>query len=339
MTTSPRSETVPGWLRVRELMTTGLLAQAVTVLCDLGVPEALITPRDVVALAKEVDADPEGLVPFLRAGCAAGVLDEPEPKVFVLTELGQVLRADHPESVRLLCSLTGREEFHRTWANALHSARTAEPGFPIAYGKPFFDYMKATPEFAALFDRAMASSAAVDNLLSGYSFDGARHVVDVGGGRGAMLTAILTRYPHLRGTLVELPHVAEAAREVFAKAGVTDRVTVVPGSFFDPIPEDGDRYLLSRVVGNWNDADSVRILRGVRAAMDADDRLVIVGNVPSGNDRTNYPRQLDLYMFVLLGARLRDYDEYEVLLREAGFTPTGMTNFPDSESVIEAMPA
>lgn len=338
MTQAPHSDAVPAWLRVRELMTTGLLAQAVTVLCDLGIPEVLSAPRSVADIAKEVDADPEALVPFLRAACAAGVVEESQPKVFALTDLGAVLREDHPESVRLLCSLTGREEFHRTWAHSIHSARTGEPSFAVPHGVPFFDYMKSNPDFASLFDRAMTSSAAVDNLLSGYSFAEARHVVDVGGGRGKMLSAVLADNPHLRGTLVELPHVAEAAGAVLADAGVVERATVVPGSFFEPLPSGADHYLLSRVVGNWNDEDAVRILLRVREAIPADGRLVIVGNVPSPADRTNYPRQLDLYMFALLSARLRDYDEYEVLLAAAGFRAVEMANFPDSESVITAVP-
>ena len=151
-----------------------------------------------------------------------------------------------------------------------------------------------------------------------------------------MLAAVLQRHPGLRGTLLDLPHVVDAARPVLEEAGVADRVTLVPGSFFDPVPSSGDVYLLSRVIGNWNDADSLRILRNVRSAMDGEDRLVIVGQTPSVNDRTNYPRQLDLYMFALLGARLRSYEEYEELFEQVDLAAVGWSNFPDSESVIEA---
>jgi hypothetical protein len=338
VTVSNAVEPVPASLRVRELMTTGLLAQAVSVLCDLGVPDFMNTPRTNVELALEVGADADGLVPFLRAACAAGVMAESAPKVFELTELGGVLRSDVPGSVRKMCSLTGREEFNRTWANATHSARTGEPSFPVAYGMSFFEYMKTNADFAALFDAAMVSSAAVDNLLAGYDFSTARHVVDVGGGRGAMLAAVLRLHPHLHGTLVETPHVAAGAHAVLDVAGVADRTTVIPGSFFEPIPEDGDVYMLSRVIGNWNDQDSLRILRSVRAAMSAGDRLVVVGAMPSENDRTNYPPQLDLYMFALLGARLRTYDEYQELFLQTGLTANRWVNFPDSESIIEALP-
>ncbi|MFE2940713.1 methyltransferase [Streptomyces sp. NPDC059255] len=336
MTSQIPVEPVPAVLRVRELMTAGLLSHAISVLCDLGVPDVLETARSHVELAKEVNADPEGLLPFLRAACAAGVLAEPSRRSFELTELGQVLRADDPHSIKAMCSLTCRDEFSRTWSDSLHTARTGGPSFAVSHGSSFFEYMASHQEFATLFDKAMQSSAAVDNLLAGFDFSGVRHVVDVGGGRGTMLAAVLKRYPTLRGTLVDLPHVVGNARKTFAAAGVADRVTLVPGSFFDPIPGDADVYLLSRVIGNWNDEDSLRILRTVRTAMRADSQLVVVGQMPSENDRTHYPQQLDLYMFALLGARLRSYEEYQDLFAQVDLEVTGWSNFPDSESVLRA---
>ncbi|MFD4798710.1 hypothetical protein KZO11_19395 [Streptomyces anulatus] len=336
MTSSNAAEPVPATLRVRELMTAGLLSHAIGVLCDLGVPDILDAPRTHEDIAKEVDAHPEGLLSFLRAAAAAGVLAESAPRTFELTELGQVLRADDPRSIKAMCSLTCRDEFSRTWSDSLHTARTGEPSFAIGHGASFFDYMGSNREFASLFDRAMQSSAAVDNLLAGYDFSGAGHVVDVGGGRGTMLAAVLKRYPTLRGTLVDLPHVVGNARKTFVDAGVADRVTLVPGSFFEPVPEGGDVYLLSRVIGNWNDEDSLRILRTVRTAMRPDSELVVVGMMPSENDRTHYPQQLDLYMFALLGARLRSYAEYQDLFAQVNMRAVDWSNYPDSESVLRA---
>lgn len=336
---SSSAQPVPAHLRLRELITSAVLAKAVSVLCELGVPDALIERRTNVEVAKEVGADAEGLLPFLRAACAGGVLAEPELRVFELTELGQLLceRADDGE--KPLCLLVGRQEFDRVWANAIHGARTGEPMFTEAYGKPFFEYVSATPEFATVYDAAMVSSTGLDNLLAAYDFADASHVVDLGGGRGAVLSEILRRNPHLHGTLVELPHVVEGAKPILAEAGVADRVTLSPGSFFDPVPDTGDVYLLSRVIGNWGDSDSLRILRNVRAAMSPGNRLVIVGNMPSGNDRTNYPLQLSFYMFALMGARTRTYDEYAELLDQSDLAISRWANFPDGESIIEAVPA
>lgn len=336
---SSSEHAVPAHLRLRELITSSVRAKAVSALCELGVPDALTGKRTNVELAGDVGAEPEALLPFLRLGCACGVLNEPELRVFELTELGQLLRADTPDGEQPLCLLVGREEFDRTWARATHAARTGDPMFTAAYGKPFFDYVSSTPEFAAVYDAAMASSTGLDNLLAAYDFSDAGHIVDVGGGRGAVLSAILLRYPHLRGTLVELAHVVDGAGPILAEAGVADRITLAPGSFFETIPDTGDVYLLSRVIGNWSDADSLRILRNVRAAMSPGNRLIIVGNMPSGNDRTDYPLQLSFYMFALMGARTRSYDEYAELLARSDLAIDRWANFPDGESIIEAVPA
>lgn len=336
---SSSEHAVPAHLRLRELITGSVLAKAVSTLCELGVPDALTAKRTSAELAAEVGADPDTLLPFLRLGCAGGVLAEVELRVFELTDLGKLLRSDVPDSEAPLCLLVGREEFDRTWAKATQAARSGEPMFTAAHGKPFFDYVSSTPDFAGIYDAAMVSSNGLDSLLTACDFSRATHVVDVGGGRGAVLTAILRRNPHLHGTLLELPHVVAGARPVFEQAGVADRVTLAPGSFFDGVPATGDVYVLSRVIGNWSDADALRILANVRAAMRAGDRLVIVGNMPSGNDRTAYPLQLSFYMFALMGARTRTYDEYTELLARSDLRVSCWSNFPDGESVIEAVPA
>ena len=334
------AQPVPAHLRLRELVTSALTAKAVTVLCELGVPDALTGKRTNVELAGEVGADPDALLPFLRLGCAAGVLAEPELRLFELTELGQLLCENTPDSEKPLFLLVAREEFDHTWAKANHGARTGETMFSAAYGKPFFEYVSSTPEFAAIYDAAMVSSTGLDNLLAACDFSDASHIVDLGGGRGAVLSALLRRDPHLRGTLVDLPHVVEGAGPILAEAGVADRVTLSPGSFFDAtIPDTGDVYLLSRVIGNWGDADSLRLLRKIRAAMSPGDRLVIVGNMPSANDRTRYPLQLSFFLFSLMSARTRTYDEYAELLEQSDLTISRWANFPDGESIIEAVVA
>jgi hypothetical protein len=333
------AESVPAHLRLRDLITSGVLAKAVAVLCELGVPDALSVPRTNVELAKEVGADAEALLPFLRAGCAGGVLTEPRLHVFELTSLGQLLREDHEASEKALCLLVGREEFDQTYAKANQSTRAPQPMFEVAFGKPFFQYLSTDPEFAAVYNAAMVSSNALENLLAACDFSNDRHIVDLGGGLGAVLSEILRRNPNLRGTLVDLPHVVAGAGPVLAENGVADRVTVVPASFFDHVPDTGDVYLLSRVIGNWGDAESLRLLRTIRAAMDPGDRLIIVGNMPSENDRTNYPVQLSFFLFAMMGARTRTYDEYAELLGQSDLTVSRWANFPDGESIIEAVPA
>jgi hypothetical protein len=335
---SSSEHAVPAHVRLRELVTGAVLAKAVSTLCALGVPDALSGKRTSAELAAEIGADADTLLPFLRLGCAGGVLDEPELRVFELTELGRLLRTG-TGSEAALCLFVGREEFDRTWATATEAVRTGEAMFTAAYGTPFYSYVSSTPDFARSYDAAMVGSTGLESLLAACDFASARHVVDIGGGRGAVLSAILRRYEHLHATLVDLPDVIDGAKPVLEKAGVAGRVTLMAGSFFDGVPDTGDVYLLSRVIGNWSDADALRILSTVRAAMSDGDRLVIVGNTPGANDRTTYPLQLSFYMFALMGARTRTYDEYAELLGRSGLRIGMWANFPDAESVIEAVPA
>jgi SAM-dependent methyltransferase len=333
--------TMSGRSRLNEVMSAAWLGHAVSALAELGVADLLDSPRPARELAAETGCDAGALLRFLRAGCVAEVLTEVEPGRFALTEAGWLLRTDVPGSMRDMCRVTAREELGRAWAQAAHTARTGTSAFTEAYGEPLFSYL-ARPEnreLAALFHSAMAGSVGSTALLDGYDFTGIRRVVDVGGGRGAMLAAVLDRYPHLRGTLVDLPAAVSGAVELLRQAGVADRVDVVPGSFFDPLPAGGDVYVLARVLANWNDEDSVRILRRVRAAMHPGARLVVVSHVPGSADRTHYAQALDLYMFVLLQARLRTEEEYRRLLAATGLTLTRCVHQPDAQSLVEAEPA
>ncbi|MDX3382207.1 methyltransferase [Streptomyces niveiscabiei] len=331
---------LPPRLRLIEVVSAGWISAAVSALAELGIADHLDTPRTAADLAARAGADADGLSRFLYAAAAAGVLDAHPDGTFSLTEVGEVLRTGHPEGMREMCRLTGMEEFARAWAKAAHTARTGEPAFDAAYGRPLFAHMSDPDhaDFSGVFHRAMAESAAGRSVGSRYAFPEGARVVDIGGGRGAMIAGLLTAHPHLTGTVFDLPNAVRGADKLLADAGVAGRATVVAGSFFDEVPAGGDVYLLSRVIGNWNDEDSVRILRRVRAAMHPGSRLVVVGHMPTDEDRTHYVRALDLYMFVLLQARLRTPEQYRELFARADLELSYSDLRPDEECLIEARP-
>ncbi|WP_370949587.1 methyltransferase [Amycolatopsis sp. cg5] len=326
-----------GVVRVQEIMSAAWLASAVSVLADLGVPDHFgDTPLAVGELATAVGAEPGALLQFLRAGVAADLFTEEPGHRFALTDAGRVLRSDAPSSMREMCRVVGRPEFQLTWAHAAHTARTGEPAFAVPHGKPLFDYMFDNPAFAAEFHGAMAQSTSASTVDASFDFSTVGHVVDLGGGNGSMLAALLSKHPHLRGTLVDLPHAVAEAPAVLEAAGVADRVEIRAGSFFDGVPEGGDVYVLSRVIGNWNDADCVKILSNVRAALTPAARLLIVGHMPTAADRTHYLPALGLFMYVLLQSNARTVEDHDPLFAEAGLTAAGFHNVPDSESVLQA---
>ena len=140
--------------------------------------------------------------------------------------------------------------------------RTGENAFRHVHGTDSWTFRARHPELSAGFDRAMTALArqVAAAVLAAYDFGRFGTVVDVGGGNGAFLAAILARHPATRGVLFDQPHVVAGAPPVLAAAGVADRCEVVGGSFFEAVPAGGDAYVLKSILHDWEDADCVRIL-------------------------------------------------------------------------------
>lgn len=316
------------------------VALGLSALVEVGAVNALDSgPLAATEIARRTGCDLPALTRFLRAGRASGVFAEPAPGVFALTALGRVLSPDTPGSLGQLLRLMTTEEFLRPWARASETLRTGEPAFNSVYGTSLYAHLARNPGLGELFQRAMDTSSATDALLAAYDFSADHQVVDVGGGHGSLLAAVLAGYPHLTGTLMDQPQVIEsAAQELLGPAGVLDRCTLIGGSFFEQVPQGGDVYLLSRVLHNWNDADAVRVLRTVRAAMSPDSHLLIVGLVPDPADRTAIIPAVDLMVLTILGGHNRSRAEFTPLLAEAGLREYRFTHHADVESVLDVVP-
>jgi hypothetical protein len=191
----------------------------------------------------------------LRGLVNSGILDEGEDGRFALTELGEPLRADAPGSLRALVLLTGAQEY-RAWGELLHTTRTGQTAFERAYGELFFARLDHDPAIGAHFDAFMdrVSARIAAALPAAYDFSPFRSVVDVGGGRGTLLAALLAAYPRLHGTLFDRAAVLSDVPQALVTAGVTARCQVVAGDFFQAVPAGGDLYILSQVLHDWNDA-------------------------------------------------------------------------------------
>ncbi len=297
-------------------------AQAIYAVCKLGVPDLLAEgPATASALASATGADQVALTRLLRALCGAGVLTQPQAGTFALTASGQLLRSDVEGSVRLNALMQGDEVF-RSFADIMHTVMGHGPAFEKVYGTGFYDYLSQNAEAARIFTESMADEGVPPGLAE-VSFAGEGTIVDVGGGDGGLLEAVLG--PGQRGVLLELGPAIARARQRLAPLG--DRVTLVEGSFFDVVPGEGDVYVLSRVLHNWNDANASRILKRVKEAMPAHSRLVVAEQFL--DETTGGP--VDLLMLVTLEGRDRTAAEYRQLLQENGFTVTAV-----HQGVLEA---
>ncbi|MEU1755653.1 methyltransferase [Micromonospora matsumotoense] len=317
-------------------------AQACSVFALLGLADRIAAGTTGGAeLAAAAGLDPVALRRLLAALADAGVLRQTGPDDFVLSGMGEYLRTDVPGSVRDTAVLYGQEVF-ASFGGLLDTVRTGRPAFTDRFGEPFYKYLGGHPELAATFHGAM-STAPEPPPPPARLFDDARTVVDLGGGDGGLLADLLRARPELRGVLVELPEAAARGRARLASAGVLDRVDIVVGSFFDRVPTHGDRYVLRRVLHNWNDGNVARVLARVRAAMPTGARLLVLEELlpaqpqhaGAGAGTWGAPRNriVDLLMLVLMEGRDRTAAEYGRLLADAGFAVAGVT-----DGAIEAVP-
>jgi hypothetical protein len=294
--------------------------------CELAVADHLVDgPRTVEELAAATGTHAPSLHRALRALACKGIFTEVSPGRFGLTPMAQLLRGDHPLSVRDAYPLLPADLV--AWSRLDHTLRTGEAAFPHAHGVDYYDHLAADPTASARFDRSVHAQnrLVLRTLLSAYDWAGCGTVVDVAGGNGAFLAGLLARFRGLRGVVFDLPHVVAGAPEVLAAKGVADRCQVVPGSFFHTIPTGGDTYLLKTILHDWDDERAVAILRGIAAAMPSDGRLVVLEALLPDGDDYHVGKLLDLHSLVTVAGPDRGTAELEALFRAAGLEPVRVT--------------
>jgi hypothetical protein len=325
---------------MRRLATGFWISQCLHAAAALGIADLLRDgPQTPQNLARTTSTHTHSLHRLLRGLASVGVFVEDEQGRFGLTELAQLLRSDVPGSMRSAALMIG-DEHYRAWGDLLHSLRTGKPAFDHVYGQPVFDYLSAHPEQARIFDEAMVGvhGAETAAMLDAYDFSGFGTVIDVGGGNGSVITAVLQRHTKVRGILSDLPHVVERAAANLQVAGVKDRCQTVGGSFFESVPPGGDAYLMRHIIHDWNDEQSLTILRNCRQVMGAGSKLLVVeGVVPVGNE-PSFTKLLDLNMLVIPGGMERTEREYRELYATAGFRLERIVPTRMEVSVIEGVP-
>jgi hypothetical protein len=291
--------------------------RAVTAAVELGIPDALAGgPLTVPALAAATGTEPDALGRLLRLLVAAGLLRRKGDR-YALTRLGRALRSDAPGSAAGWARYLAADWHWDLWGRLEHSVRTGETAQVAHHGEPFFSWFASRPEEASVFDAAMDSVTAITTPAVAAACDlrGCSTVVDVAGGHGVLLSALLAANSGLRGTLFDQPAVVEAARE-----SVPGDVELVAGDMFESLPAGRDAYVLKWILHDWDDGDAARLLTACRAAAKPGARLLVVEMVRPQHDRPHPALVLDLAMLLLTGGRERTRGEYAALLAAAGFT-------------------
>ncbi|MEU4314565.1 methyltransferase [Nocardia sp. NPDC024068] len=330
---------VPGHFALLEMVAAGWLSQAIHAAAVLDIAGALADgPRDGADLARAVGADEDALHRLLRLLAGHGIFARRRDGRYALTPLAQALRADAPVSLRDAVLFYGSAEHRDRWTHLVDAVRT---GRPTVHADTFFARIRGDRALGELFERAMVSIDGLgqEPLLAAHDFTRYGTIVDIGGGRGALLSAILRRAPDCRGVLFDLPEVVADAPEWMPEARPGGRCTVVAGSFFDSAPVGADAYLLKHILHDWPAERAVHILRTVRAAMSPEARLLLIELVLPGHIRPHPGNYIDLEMLVHTGGRERTESEYRALLADAGFTLVSCTPTVSPENILEAVPA
>lgn len=334
-----------GSSQIRDYLYGSWVAQTVYAAARLKLADLVAADAgDIAVLAERAEANQDALYRLMRALASVGIFSEESPRRFTMTPLAECLRSDGEDSVRDLALFYGNEVY-RSYGRILDSVRTGTPAFGAEYGQTLWERMRTVPETGEAFRRGMGATSWREQLplARAYDFGDVKRLVDVGGGEGTMLAALLHENPGMEGVLVELAAGIDLTRRHFIDAGVEDRCTVLEGSAFGELPR-ADGYFMSCVLHAMNDEDSLRALRRIREAMQPDGRLVILEHIVSPGDERSLAKFLDLTMLVLNGGKERTEDEWRGLLGRSEFTLSRIVPMPyfsgGAELVaIEAVPA
>jgi len=314
--------------------------QVVYVAAKLGIADLLKDePKTSRELAEFIGVDMRALQLTLRSLVQLNVLIEDENGRLQLTPIGELLASGVPGSLHGRAIYLG-EEHYRAWGDLLYSVETGQAAFNHAFGMSFWEYLSQNPETQERFHQFRAWRARLNaaEVLETYDFTSARTIVDVGGGYGTLIATILAATPHVTGILYELESVTVEARRHLEEAGVADRCQIITGNFFTSVPQGGDGYLLSRIIHDWSDGASIRILKNCRAAIQEYGHLWVIEIVMPEKLENSHGATVDLEMLVLHGGQERTKSEYSALFAAAGFELTKVVPTPSGLSIIEGVP-
>jgi hypothetical protein len=305
----------------------------------LGVFESVGSePRNASAIARELGLDPPLAYRLLRALASIGFLSEKESRHFAITELGRLVRKDHPQTLRGVVLLEEGPEHYAIWKHLpAMIADGRQDAFFREFGLRIFDYIPQHPDYAEVFNYAMSSYSAtharwVLEALKDYDFSQVRSLCDVGGGHGYLLCNILRQHPHLEGTVLELESTIRDRNSLWAeKMGLVDRCKYIAGDMFREVPAS-DAYMMKMILHDWSDEECVRILSNIRSAAPFGARVLVVEHVVPGPEMPHFSKLFDIHMMCALTGRERTESEYGDLMKSAGLSYV-TTHYPASKSI------
>jgi hypothetical protein len=294
-------------------------------------------PKSVADLASVASVNEDILYRVLRALASVGVFVEPEPRVFANSSFSEVLRTDAPGSMWPMI-LWMCDPFHfDVYRDIMPTLKDGKPGIEHVFKKPAFDVIFSNEELAQVFNNAMTTFSAlvIPAVLEAYDFGDIGTLADVAGGHGFVLTAILKKYPKMKGILFDLDHVVEGARQRINEMKLADRVELAPGDFFQSVPP-ADSYVMKHIIHDWDDEKAVTILKNCAMHLKPGGKVILIEAVLSPGNEPNMGKWIDIEMFMMPGGRERTEEEFRDLFTRAGMKPSRVVPTKSPLSVVEA---
>lgn len=317
------------------------VSQIIGTLARLEIADRLAHgPLESGVLAKAIECEPHATFRLLRAAVSSGLIVMLPDGRFGLAPPGELLRSDVPNSMRDFAIAMTAPGSWLPWGRLTDAVREGERQAVPALGHEFFDYYAANPVEGDAFTGAMAnhSASVARPFAQALDTSAVNHVVDIGGASGTIIAALLEANPALRGTILERADVVPRAEAALAKRGLASRCRAVAGDFFDSVPE-ADLYILKVILHDWDDQQSVNILRNCARAMQPNGRVVLVERVVPEQGDPGEAALSDLNMLVLLPGRERTASEFAGLFRAAGLKLDRISELASSLALIEASSA
>ena len=330
---------LPPSAAILQMATGFILSQALIVIAELGIADLVSrAPQTAKELATATKTHEQALYRLLRFLASHGIFAEDHDQRFHLTPLASVLQSDAPDSVRVRLQAYANPMRWNTVGHLLAAITTGETAFDHLYGLSWFTYLAQSPEARARFQAGVANFSGPNDadIVGAYDFSAYQRVVDVGGGQGSFLAAVLRAYPTVRGVLYDQPEVVANPSELRV-ADVLDRCDVEGGNFFDAAPPGGDLYILKYVLHNWGDAEAIRILRRCCESMAPSGRVLAIEGVMQPGNQADPLKQLDLSMMLLTGGRERTQEEFATLYQQAGLQLIRIAPTPSRLAIIEGV--
>jgi hypothetical protein len=320
---------------VIELISACWQTQVAGVAVDLGIFDLLDQGKtDSMSIAAACGAAQGPVRRLLRALCSLDLAQQKGEDSFALTPRGALLRTEGEGSLAALARTWASSRWN-AWGQLGQSVRTGEtiPGH----------FLSASPDpalgIAASKAQADRTRLAAVELADTYDFSGVARVLDVGGGHGTVLAAILKAHSNLEGAVFELPHHEPQARRMLDAEGAS-RGGFVGGSFFDSVAEGYDCLILKSILHDWPDAECRAILRSCAAAMPPGGRLLVIEQIlpeiADTDPELHSAWRTDLTMLLSTGGLERTEAELATLLADSGLVLKEVSANRSEFRVIEA---